>query len=201
VSICIRRVIVIMTLCLAAPNGTAFAQLAQHGVTITVPATIGLRIVGAGSGPRDVVFDYAADPVAYDAAVNGTGVLRPTSTNRFDDIQVNSNRRGRWSVAVIATPLTYSGPASGGGIALEDITVTRGLMSGLLQNAIPVGGSAWYNASWHLTTTAQQIASRTGASGGWQSLGFNGLDYELRVQGNENPGSFTTTVTYLLTAP
>jgi len=173
-----------------------------HDVTVRIPDVIGIRIVGSGDGPRTVVFDYADDATAYVAAVLGDGRLFPTDVRRFSGVEVNSTRRGRWSVQVVATPVAYAGPGSGDGLALGDVRVVRGSRSGLAQDAITWQGNAgWYWADWQLSTTAQAIASRTGATRGWRSLGFNGLDYEIAVQGDEDPGSYTTTVTYLLTSP
>lgn len=37
------------------------AQTHHHDVTVRVPDLIGIRIVGAGSGPRSATFDYAVD--------------------------------------------------------------------------------------------------------------------------------------------
>jgi len=173
-----------------------------HDVTVRIPDMIAIRIVGSGDGPRAVVFDYEDDVTAYVAAVLGDGRLFPTDVRRFSDVEVNSTRRGRWSVQVVATPLAYAGPGSGDGLALGDVRVVRGSRSGLAQDAIASQGNAgWYWADWQLSTTTQAIASRTGATRGWRSLGFNGLDYEVAVRGDEDPGSYTTTVTYLLTSP
>jgi hypothetical protein len=173
-----------------------------HDVTVSIPDVIGIRIVGSGDGPRAVVFDYGDDAAAYAAAVLGDGRLLPTDVRSFSGVEVNATRRGRWSVQVVATPLAYTGPGNGDGLALGDVRVVRGSRSGLAQDAITWQGNAgWYWADWQLSTSAQAIASRTGATRGWRSLGFSGLDYEVAVQGDEDPGSYTTTVTYLLTAP
>jgi hypothetical protein len=180
----------------------ASAQTATHGVAVHVPDYFGIRIVGAGPGPRLVTFDYEADPDAYAAALQGAGRLLPTAVARFDDIQIKATRNGRWNLDVVATPLAYAGGASGAGFALADIRVVRGVRSGLAQTAIfGPGNSAGFVASWVLSTAPQRIAFRNGSTQGWKSLGFNGLDYEIAVQGDEDAGAYTTLVTYLLTAP
>jgi hypothetical protein len=193
-----RAVRVLVLLCLAWTS-TALAQSISHDVSVTIPDVIGIRIIGGGPGDRAVTFDYAADPAAYLAATRGSGVLLPTSVNRFTDVQVNVTRRGRWSVEVVATPWTYVGSGTAASLPLDSVRVVRGTRSGLTQNAISgPGGSAFYWAAWSLSTASQRIASRTGATGGWRSMGFNGWDYELLVDGSEDPGSYTTVVTYVL---
>jgi hypothetical protein len=182
--------------------GAASCQAVTHEVVVTIPDFFGIRIVGAGAGPQAVLFDYVDLPYAYLQAVEGDGRLLPTSVNRFADIEVNIRRNGRWYVGVIATPLIYVGPSSANGLALGDITVTPGARSGLTQRAVAgPGGSATFWTSWGLSTTEQRFASSTRATIGWQSLGFNGYDYELTVRGDAAPGTHTTTVTYVLTAP
>jgi hypothetical protein len=149
-----------------------------------------------------VTFDYASDPDAFAALLEGAGLLSPTTVNRFDDVQVNSTRNGRWNVEVLASPLAYAGSGSGAGLALSDIRVVRGAKSGLTQTAIfGQGNSAGFVASWILSTAPQRIAFRNGSTQGWKSLGFNGLDYEIAVDGNEDAGVYSTVVTYQLTAP
>lgn len=185
-------------------GGLGTAQSIQHELRVATPDFIGLRIVGVGApGARGVNFDYDVAADAYFAATRGTGDLAPTSVNRFDRIDVQVTRRGRWSLHVIAAPFAYTGPGEPAGLALSDVRVDRGATSGLTQNAIPLGGggSSGYASSWSLSSTAQRIAWRNGATGGWRSLGFSGWDYALRVHGDEAPGSYLATVTYFLTFP
>ena len=182
--------------------GWAGAQGAAHDLSVTLPDVVGIRVVGGGSGARSVVFDYAGDPGSYLGAVQAGSVLLPTGVTRFTDVQVNATRNGRWNVEVVASPLTYVGPGSGTGVNLADIVVVRGVRSGLVQDAISgPGNSAGYVTEWRLATDPQRIAFSRGSSGGWRSLGFNGWDYGLTVDGDEDPGTYTTVVTYLLTAP
>ena len=193
----------LLTALIASIATPAHAQTEQHDVTVTLPTYIGLRIVGAGTGPRSVTFDYAADPDTYFTAIDtGSGALPPTAVSRFDDVQVNVVGFGYWSLYVQATPLDYSGPGSGAGLNVSDLRVNRGSASGLTQNAITIFwflGS--YTTSWNLSTTPQRIARSLLGTNGWRSLGFNGLDYTLNVNGDEDGGTYTTTVTYYLTAP
>ena len=181
--------------------GWAQGSTASHPLSITIPERIGIRIVGPGTGPRTVEFDYGSDLPAYLAAASAGTPLLPTHVHRIDDVEVDVARNGRWYVYVQATPFAYTGPAAGDGLDLSAITVRRGVRSGLTQNAITgPGGSASYAASWALSTNLQQIATRTGGTGGWRSLGFNGWDYELSVDGGEDPGSYRTIVTYTVSS-
>lgn len=179
----------------------AFGQTASHPLTVSTPSYIGLRIVGAGPGPGTVTFDYASNPNAYLAAIDGGGAtLPPTAVNRFDDIEVNVIGIGFWSLYVQATPLAYTG--TGAGLSLNDLRVDRGSASGLTQNAITI---FWflgaYATTWNLSATPQRIARSFLGTNGWRSLGFNGNDYTLDVNGNEDAGTYATTVTYYLTFP
>lgn len=181
----------------------ALAQSVSHPLGVTMPSTIGLRIVGAdAAAPRSVVFDYAADPAAYVAAAIAGQPLPPTSVTRFDDVEVNVVGLGLWSVYVEATSFDYTGPGSGDGLDLDDVRMVRGSASGLTQNAITI---FWflgaYDAAWNLSTTPQRIARSWLGTGGWRSLGFNGWDYTLAVDGDEDAGAYVTTVTYFLTFP
>lgn len=181
----------------------AFGQSVSHPLSISVPSYIGLRIVGTGTaGPRSVVFDYAADPVAYVDAVDSGQPLGPTAVARFDDVEVNVVGLGRWSVYVVATSFDYTGPGTGIGLDLSDVRMDRGSASGLTQNAIT---TFWflgnYDTTWTLSTTPQRIARSWLGTGGWRSLGFNGWDYTLAVDGDEDAGTYGTTVTYYLTFP
>ncbi|MCA1791577.1 MAG: hypothetical protein LC667_17525 [Thioalkalivibrio sp.] len=184
----------------------ALAQTARHDVAVAIPETIGIRMVGAGGGARAVKFDYATDVGSYRSAANGGVALGPTSVSSFDDIEVRVNGNGRWSVNVEATPLVYSGTGTGGGLELSDLRVDRGSVSGLSQEAITVGRILlWiygrYDTSWTLSTTPRQIATTWFGTNGWESLGFNGWDYTLAVNGDEEAGTYLTTVTYFLTSP
>jgi hypothetical protein len=195
-----RRVMWTIALLICVP--TTDAQSATHDVRVAIPDVIGIRILGAGTGPRSVIFDYAAAPDTYLAAVASDGQLPPTRIDRFDGIEVRTTRNGRWYVEVVATPLAYVGPDTLTGLALGDIRVDRGAVFGLVPDLIDHPGAAdWNLPSWQLSTTARQIVSNRGATGGWRSLGFGGRDYVLTIDGDEAPGTYTTTVTYFLTAP
>lgn len=180
---------------------TVLAQTASHPLSVAIPAYVGIRIVGASVQPtRSVVFDYANDGTAYLAAVDAGDPLPPTDVTRFDDVQVNVAGNGRWSVYVEATPFTYVGPGVGDGLTLDDVTVTPGSVSGLTQTAFFRPASR-YETSWTLSATPFRIGRSVLGTGGWRSLGFNGWDYTVAVDGDEDAGAYTATVTYFLTFP
>ena len=182
---------------------TALAQTDSHNVVTRIPNYIGLKIVDAAGDialNAAVVLDYESDPEAYVAAVEGTGRLTPTDVVDFTDVQV-AVRRGTWRIFVGAFPLTYAGDHSGAGVRLADIRVERGTVSGLTPTAITHRPGGSMSTAWNMTNSWQRIALDSGTTGGWRSLGFNGLDYVLTVQGDEDPGTYTTVVFYLLTNP
>ncbi len=191
------------TLILVLLLGWAAAQTGSHTITTRIPNYIGLKIVddtgNISMNPR-VVFDFESNPTDYIDAVMGSGVLAPTSVSNFADVQV-AVRQGTWRIWVGALQLTYNGSDTGTGLALSDIRVVRGAVSGLTPDAITIRPGGSINANWSLSNSWQRIALDSRSTNGWRSLGFNGLDYTLSVQGDESPGQYTTVVYYLLTNP
>ncbi|MGL4611183.1 MAG: hypothetical protein ACRCYY_16150 [Trueperaceae bacterium] len=176
-----------------------------HQLRVRIPNYIGLKIVDSAGNisisPRaSIIFDYAANPNAYMTAIFSTQTLPPTQVDRFADIQVAVRGGASWSIRVRATPLVYTGTATAGGFALGDIRVNRGAVSGLVTDASLLRGAVKLT-TWGLATTNTTIFRTNGATQGWDSLGFNGRDYVIRVQGDERPGQYTTVVTYELTFP
>jgi hypothetical protein len=177
----------------------------SHTVSVSIPDYMGIRIVGSfgDTSPnlRGVTFDYVTNTADYLNAIQAGGaILPPTQVTAFSDIQV-SVKSGRWRVNVQALP--QDGFESVSSLALSDISVTPGLRSGLEGTGPlrPNQGNGQVNASWTLSSSPTVIASGQGNTRGWQSLGFNGWDYSLNVQGNEAPGEHRTIVRYTLTAP
>lgn len=197
----ITRFVTIAAIALAA--GLAQAQpSASHGVAIEIPAYLGIRIVGAGTGPRGVVFDLQADPEAYLDVIASGQPIAPTSVNRFDDVELNIVAGGRWNVWVYATPLNTPAGLGPHGLTLSDIRIVAGAVSGLFPTAVVgPGNSPFFAGSWVLATAPERIASGIGGTGGWRSLGFNGFDYLLDLDGSETAGTYTTVVTYSLALP
>jgi len=185
--------------------GAAFAQTSQsHDVEIRIPNVLLIRIVGVvgdrepADNPR-VVFDFSADHVAYMAAVEAgeAGPLKPTSVENFGDVIVFSNSETSWSVHLSALPLTFAPHILRGRGAFLDLASIR-----VRPGQLPDPGVVDRPWRWHLGTTGP-IARGRGLEGyrGWRSLGFGGSDYELLVHGDEEPGTYTTIVTYTITQP
>lgn len=201
----IRRVAAsLLFVALAVPPALAQAtdrDAAGHDVAVTIPSTIGIRIVG--TGPARVTFDYAADLPGYLAAAEAGAPLEPTSVSGFDDIEVRAPGRvgaPAWYVTVTASPLAYSGAGAGEGLELADLGVAPGESSGLSPE-FPIWLLGVVAPNWTLSSTPQWIAYGYVGSGRWRSLGFNGDDYRLAVQGDEDPGVWQSTVTYTMVMP
>ncbi len=177
----------------------------NHTVRVRIPNYIGLKIVdnlgNINVYPNaSVIFDYASNPATYYAATIGSQVLPPTQVNNFADVQVAVRGGASWSISVRATNLVFTGTGAAAGFALNDIRVIRGAVSGLTADPSLLRGPIKLT-NWSLTNAYQTIFRSNGATMGWDSLGFNGKDYIIRVQGNEQPGQYTTVVTYRLTFP
>lgn len=184
-------------------SGLAAAQASgAHQTTVRIPNYIGIKIVSASGNiapNAGVAFDYASNPTDYLAALqNGGATLPPTAVSDFADIQVVA-RGGFWTVNT--STQVVSGFDAASGITLSDIRVTRGSRSGLTPTGI--FQTIWGNVSqsWTLSSSSRRIAWGLGNSVTWQSLGFNGLDYSLTIQGNEAPGEHRAIVRYTLAAP
>ncbi len=177
-------------------------QSDTHTTRIRIPNYIGIKIVDATgniTNNASVIFDYSADPATYRNATLGSQVLPPTQVVNFSDIQVVWRSTGNWRVYVSATPLVFTGIGPGSGFNLNDIRVRRGVVSG--KTLGPTIANANVLTTWSLTTNWQRVVNESGGTRGWESLGFNGRDYEILVQGNEKDGQYATVVTYLLTYP
>jgi hypothetical protein len=182
-------------------TGVAFGQSASHDVEVLIPNVLMLRITdGSGNDPAtdpSVTFDFQATANVDDYldAVNaGGGDLAPTAVSSFGDVVVFSNR-ATWNVTVGASTLGFVDnlglTVTGTGVALSDITVAPSGTAGPNVSSV--------DTSWDLTTTGS-IANGVRTQG-WRSLGFSGGDYRLAVNGDENPGTYSTTVEYTIAAP
>lgn len=179
-------------------SGAAFAQSASHDVEIRLPNVLMLRITdgtsNAAATDPSVLFDFQGDMDTYLDMVNtGGGNLEPTDVSAFGDVIVFSNR-ATWTVTVAADPIAFDDSVgvgvAGNGVALSDITVVPSGTAGLNVSSV--------ETSWDLTGSAIATGVRTQ---GWRSLGFSGDDYRFAVDGDEDPGTYTTTVTYTIAAP
>jgi hypothetical protein len=185
--------------------GLGFAQTDTHDVTVRIPSVLQVRITAgtsnnAAAAPA-VTFDYqdAAHINTYLNTVNaGGGDLAPTAVADFDNIKVFSNRVGTWNLRVSAAAFTFTNnlgltPAPAGvGVALADIKVTP---SGTMDTSV-TSRSTTYSLA-----TAPAVVASGGRTTGWAAVGIGGNDYDLTVNGDEDPGQFVTTVTYTISMP
>ncbi len=200
----VKALVFLTLICAALGFSRAAAQSAEHDVKVGIPSFFGIRIVNDANVPRGspaVNFDYASDVAAYTEAYEGSGYIGASNVTDFADVQV-SVRTGfglpLWYVEVTASPLEYRGAAQGAGFALEDIQVVRGAVSGLNQSAVAWGR---ISGAWALSTDPQEVALSIFGTRGWQTLGFSGQDYRVKVDGDEDPGEYSTTVTYAIFYP
>jgi hypothetical protein len=182
--------------------GLGFAQTDSHDVTVRIPSVLQLRITNgvstAESTNPSVTFDYqaAANINTYLNTVNaGGGLLNPTATVDFGNILVFSNRSAAWTVTVSAVPMTFTNNlavtgATGAGVALGDIRVAPSGTRG--------SGVTTVTANYNMAGGTVATGNRTT---GWSALGISGTDYRLNVNGDEDPGTYTTVVTYTIATP
>lgn len=186
-----KKVLSLLVVAAAIFASSAMAQTDTHQVTINIPEVLQIQIIddlGVVGDAPSVTFDYVTNAAAYLAMVNGGGgALGETASADFANVQVMSNH-ATWEVTVSATGTL------GAGLALDDIVITP---SGTEGDDVTTRA-----ASWDLSG-ATQVANGvpTIGAGGleFQDLGFSGADYSLTVNGDEDPGTYTLTVTYTIT--
>ncbi len=182
-------------LILALGAGFANTPSASHGVDIRIPNVLFLRITDGDSNASlentVVNFDFVTEIDAYldhvtavsdDAADPWIGSTDDDPA--FGDVIVFSNRNNDWHVTVVATDT---------GFGLSNIRVSP---SGDNESDAAEVGSLWT-----LSTTAEDIFTGGGRTNGWKSLGFSADDYEIRLDGTELPGDYSTVVTYTIVQP
>lgn len=205
-----KKVITVLISILVLAAGAAMAQVtdsAAHDLEIKIPQVVQIRItdgVSTAAVANPIVsFDYSADQAGYMAAVEGTGSLAPTDTATFGDLIVMSNKGG-WSVSVQSAALQFTDdgvtfvPATNAthGLELADVTVN-------LTGGWDASAGAYNGMSFPLSVTPYTIndSATTLKTSGWASLAIDGAKYALAVEGDEEPGTYSSVVTYTLTAP
>jgi hypothetical protein len=172
--------IVIVT-ALVAGLGAALAQSSQsHEVQINIPNVLMIRLTSgasnaAVSSPTAVVFDLST--VTFDPEDTYT----PTnlSAANWDNVRVFANGGG-WQVTVATNNDTFD---------WSKITVT------------PSGGDYTVNPFTLPVNDSVQIFTHGSRTNGWRSLGFGPAQFALALDGTEDAGTYTTTVTYTITNP
>lgn len=186
----------------------SYASTVDHNVQVVIPTVAFLRILNPGTS---LDFQPSANTIAADAASGTTYTMSGTSGQ--DRIQALVNK-GNWSlgVAVSTTGTTDAWAGSStNGLALSQITVTPGaagtgvpsLSSFSLADAVasasgvtpmtPAGTATSYNAL--------SLGTAGAKTNGWQDVGIDAGSYTLTLTGNESPGTYTATVTYILATP
>jgi len=181
----------------------AAAQRGDHTTRIRIPNYVGIKIVdGAGNINRNasVEFNYEDDGTDLVTFMNvieaGGGTLPPTEVIEFEDIQVATGGAGNWYIYTRSRNPIGFGAASG--LRLNDVQVTPNSASSLLRSdRIQIMRNTWNlnHNNWYI------LAIGLGSTRGWDSLGFNGYDYAMTVQGDEQPGDYRVSVEYLLFTP
>lgn len=184
-----KKVLSLLVVVAAVFSSAALAQntdSVDHEVSIEIPSMIEIQFVDSADAVvtnPTIEFDYQGDVAGYLSAVTGSGLLAPTSTGDFANIQVRSNY-DTWNVTVTAVEKAGT-TLTGSGLALADISVDNG--SGL---AFAMG-----------TNVAVTSGTRTLVAGDlvFQDLDISSADYSLAVDGDEDPGLYEITVTYTVT--
>ncbi|TVR87530.1 MAG: hypothetical protein EA416_14460 [Trueperaceae bacterium] len=183
-------------LVLALGAGFANQESASHDVDIRIPNVLFLRITDGNDNNRfeapavNFIFtDTEEAVVAYldhvGAIVNLDDAWRGSTddTPAFGDVIVFS--QVNWSVTVSAE--------NDGAVVfpLDRVRVERG--SGELDSSITTASESWTLAE------SESIFGGTSTQG-WQSLGFSAANYEVYLDGSEDPGDSVIQVTYTIAA-
>lgn len=167
--------------------GTSMAQTlftaestADHQLDVVIPEVLFVRILGT---TPTVTFDLTIDVDGYlVAADDGTPITSTSST--MTDVQVWAN--SGWALTVSAAEFLNAGS-----LVIANVGVN------------PRAGDADPSVTTLLGSfrldEIESIAEGD-ATGGWASVGINGDDYEIYVDGSEAEGPHTTTVTYTITS-
>lgn len=196
-----KAVLISLAIGMLTALGGAFAQpspTATHDLFVKIPGILGVRLVDAGGNSAlsqsaaAVDFDYSANKADYMAAVQGTnadpGYLAATNASgTFDHIIVFSNGGG-WVLKVKANELT-DGVSAPAGLAIADVKVTPHGSTDAVVTSLA--------SPFNLSTTEQEVASG-GKTTGWHEVGIGGDDYKLFVNGDEQPGTWQSVVTYTI---
>ena len=182
----VKRAILLLVSTAVLGAGVAFGQtvLSQksHGASVTVPNMAFIRMT-LGASNADVAapdqVDFTMTPLTYQI-----GTFSPTNGGfNWDDVKVFYNTDAAWEV-VVSTSGDTAAPAT----SVFDWTKVS-------MTPTVVGVGAYTLGA---TTTIYTDTVRTT---GWMSLGIDPADYLVTFDGLEDPGVFTTLVTFTLQNP
>ncbi len=161
--------------------GTTFAQSSQsHDVEINIPNVLMLRLTSGNSNaavnnPSAVVFDLTTVAFEPEATYQPTNL----AAANWDNVRVFANGGG-WQVTVATDNDSFD---------WSKVTVT------------PSGGDFAVNPFTLPAGTSVPIFSSPSRTNGWRSLGFGPAQFELALDGSEEAGTYSTTVTYTIALP
>lgn len=139
----------------------------SHPIRVELMPMIALRIDGAPVGAEaTVVFDYALSPLRYLAAIT-SGELLPLTGGDPVRVEVFTNNPGGYRVTVALTQI----PTAEGLLFPED---------SLLLAGVPA---------------SERVFEAFAPTGGFETL-LDSDDYQLSVDGSENPGSYRLSLTF-----
>lgn len=177
-----KKVVVFLATLILVSTTAAFAQSSkQHGVNVEVPSLLRIRFT-AGTSTTDIATPDNVEFI-FDATTYDVGTFGPTNAAPFnwDDVKVFYNGLATWSVTV-----TNSGDLT---FDWSKIVVT------------PNGSGAMAAAAAFDLTETAPIHTGAGKTSGWLSLGFGPADYGITFDGAEDPGAYSSTVTYSIATP
>ena len=167
-----KKVFALLAATAVLSTSAAFAQDTQsHDVNVKVPNVLRIRLTEASSNaavtsPDPVEFDFVANEAMFDV-----GSFGPTNASfNWADVKVFSNNGTGWAVDV----------------STDNVSFDWGKVSVTATGA---------NAA-NFTLADATVASNTGKTGGWESLGFGPDDFSITFDGSEDAGTYSTTVTY-----
>lgn len=165
-------------LIVATLSSTGLAQSSQsHEVNVNIPPVMMIRMTNgsaaAVTNPGGVTFTATAVEGDF------SGTVSPVlSGNTWTDIQVLVNRAGAWQVTVETSNADFEWNKISNTLVIPD-TASESFSTFTL----PVDGSA-------------QLFNTSGRTTGWLPLGISPAGYSLVLDGTEEDGNFSTTVTY-----
>ncbi|MBS3965669.1 MAG: hypothetical protein KGZ60_00190 [Truepera sp.] len=176
--------------------GAAFAQQphqASHRVEVHIPSVLMIRITNgtdnaAVPSPDAVVFDLSSLAAADFEPADTYSPTNLDPAPNWNDVRVFANGGG-WRVTV-ATDVG-SHPT---GVPTFDWSKVR---------VEPSGDDAIANFSLPAAGVSADIAGGPTATrtNGWLSLGFGPTDFRLHLDGTEEAGNYSATVTYTIAHP
>ena len=170
-------------------SGVSFAQITppassgnpsqSHDVNIKIPNVLGIRLTNGTSNvavadPTPVSFVLNDGQLSFDG---GEFVPSNQGEGNWDDVKVFSNVTG-FNV---------------------EVGVTNGL--GFDWTKVSVAANGGLASPFTLGALNPNIVTGAAKTNAWTSLGFGPDDFKLTLNGSEDAGDYSTTVTYTISLP